>query len=145
MRGEIELVVFSNANWAGDIDSRRFISAYCFMLGLGLIYWKSKKQNSISTSTEVEYQAYLDTCCESLCIVLYISVLQDFCIEVFTNNRSTRTLAHRLAFHGRTKHIEVYYHFVRELVKSQVINLAYCPQESVANLFTKPLSRQTID
>ena len=38
----------------------------------------------------------------------------------------SRALAHSSAFHGRTKHIEVHYHFVRELVNSQVINLAYC-------------------
>ena len=76
----------------------------------------------------------------------HISVLQDSPIVVFTDSQSACALAHSFAFHGRTKHIEVHYHFVRELVKSQVINMAYCPtQENVADLFTKPLPRQAID
>ena len=52
----MELVGYSDADWAGDIDSRRSTSGYCFKLGSGLISWKSKKQNSVSTSsTEAEY------------------------------------------------------------------------------------------
>ena len=142
-RGGMELVGYSDVDWAGDIDSRRSTSGYCFMLGSGLISWKSKKQNLVSTSSmEVEYRAYLDTCCELLWLMqlfYHIGVLQDSPIAVFTNIQSARTLAHSSAFHGRTKHIEVHYHFVRELVNSQVIILAYCPtQENVADLFTKP-------
>ena len=99
--------------------------------------------------TEAEYQAYLDTCYELLWVMQLlhqIDVLQESPIQVFTDSQSGRALAHSLAFHGRPKHIEVHYHFVRELVKSQVINLAYCPtQENVAELFTKPPSRQAID
>ena len=76
----------------------------------------------------------------------HIGVFQDSPITVFTDSQSARALAHSSAYHGRTKHIEVHYHFVCELVKSQVINLAYCPtQENVADLFTKPLPRQAID
>ena len=83
----------------------------------------------------------MDTCCELLRLMQlfsHIGVLQDSPIAVFTDSQSARALAHSSAFHGRTKHIEVHYHFVRELVRSQVINLAFCPtQENVADLFTK--------
>ena len=44
--GGMELVGYSDADWAGDIDSRRSTSGYCFMLGSGLIFWKSKKIES---------------------------------------------------------------------------------------------------
>ena len=120
------------------------------MLGSGLISWKSNKQNSVSTSSsEVEYRAYLDTCCEwqrSMQLFYHIGVLQDSPIAIFTDNQSAHALAHCSAFHGRTKHVEVHYHFVCELIKSQVINLSYCPsQEDVVDLFTKPLPRQAID
>jgi hypothetical protein len=149
-RGGIELVGYSDADWAGDIDSRRSTSGYCFMLGSSLISWKSKKQNSVATSsTEAEYRAYLDTCCELLWtmqLLYHIGVSQNSPIQIFNDSQSARALAHSSAFHGRTKHIEVHYHFVRELVQSQVINLVYCPShENVADLFTKPLPRQSID
>ena len=66
--------------------------------------------------------------------------------RIATNSQSARALAHSLAFHDRPKNMEVHYQFVCELLKSQIINLAYCPaQENVADLFTKPLSRQSID
>ena len=114
-RGGIELVGYSDADWAGDIDSRRSTSGYCFMLGSGLISWKSKKQNSASTSlTKVEYRAYLDTCDLLWLMHLFshLGVLQDTPISVFTDNQNARALAHSSAFHGRTKHIEVQYHLV---------------------------------
>ena len=99
--------------------------------------------------TEAEYQAYLDTCYELLWVMQLlhqIDVLQESPIQVFTDSQSGRALAHSLAFHGRPKHIEVHYHFVRELVKLEVINLAYCPaQENLVDLFTKPFPRQVID
>ena len=76
----------------------------------------------------------------------HIGVLQDSPIAVFTNNQSVCALAYSSAFHGRTKHIEVHYHFFRELVKSQFIDLAYCPtQDNLVDLFTKTLPRQAID
>jgi hypothetical protein len=62
----IELVGYnSDADWVGEIDSRRCTSGYCFMLGSCLISWKSKKQKLVSSlSTKSKYRAYLDTCCE---------------------------------------------------------------------------------
>ena len=49
-RGGIELIGYSDADWAGDADTRWSISAYFLLLDSGLIYGKSKKQNLISTS-----------------------------------------------------------------------------------------------
>ena len=110
---------------------------------------------SVSTSlTEAEYRAYLDTCCELLWLMqlfYHVGVLQDSPIAVYTVSQSARALAHSSTFHGRTKHIEVHYHFVRELAKSQVINLAYCPtQENVADYLLshfqgKPLISSSVD
>jgi histone deacetylase 1/2 len=42
-RGNIELVGYSDADWASDIDSRQSTSSYCFMLGSSLISWKRSK------------------------------------------------------------------------------------------------------
>ena len=90
----IELVGYSNADWACDVDSRWSPSSYCFVLDSSLISWKSKKQNSVSTSsTEAEYRTYLDTCellwwMQLLC---HISVLQDSPIQVFTDSQSAYT------------------------------------------------------
>ena len=44
-------------------------------------------------------------------------------------------------FHGHTKHIEIKYHFIRELVSNGVVQLKYCPTvEMMADMLTKGLS-----
>ena len=42
--------------------------------------------------------------------------------------------------HGHNKHIDVRFHFLRDLTKDGVIELKhYCTQEQVADIMTKPL------
>jgi hypothetical protein len=49
---------FSDADWDGCIDTKKFITGYCFFIGASLISWKSKKQQIIAkSSSEAEYGA----------------------------------------------------------------------------------------
>ena len=44
-----------DSDWAGDVDSRKSVSGYCFSLGSGVFSWISKKQPTVAQSTsEVE-------------------------------------------------------------------------------------------
>ena len=66
-RGDIKLVGYSDADWAGDIDSRWSTSGYCFVLGSSLIFLEIKEAKLSSISlTESECRAYFNTCCELL-------------------------------------------------------------------------------
>ena len=52
-----------------------------------------------------------------------------------------RDKVHRLLNHGRTKHVDVRYHWIREQVKQGVIQLKYKPSdEQLADLLSKPVS-----
>jgi hypothetical protein len=43
-------------------------------------------------------------------------------------------------FHGRSKHIDIRFHKIRELVDAKEVMIEYCPtEEQVADIFTKPL------
>ena len=43
-------------------------------------------------------------------------------------------------YHGRTKHIAIKYHFVREKVAADIVRIPYCKSEDMlADIFTKPL------
>ncbi len=46
---------------------------------------------------------------------------------IHCNNKSALHMVHNLVFHGRTKHIEENYHFVRDLVLEGTIQLLYIP------------------
>jgi hypothetical protein len=49
---------YCDADWGSDIDDRRSITGYCFMLANGAISWQSKKQPTVAlSSTEAEYMA----------------------------------------------------------------------------------------
>jgi len=56
--GSGELIGYSDADWAGDIETRRSTSGYVFVLNGGCISWRSKKQRTVAlSSTEAEYMA----------------------------------------------------------------------------------------
>ncbi|CAB3979521.1 effector candidate [Paramuricea clavata] len=53
-----ELYGYSDANWAGDVDSGRSTSGYVFKVANSTVSWCSKKQASVTKSTtEAEYVA----------------------------------------------------------------------------------------
>nr|P0CV72.1 RecName: Full=Secreted RxLR effector protein 161; Flags: Precursor [Plasmopara viticola] len=56
--GTAKLVGYSDADWAGDVESRRSTSGYLFKLNGGCVSWRSKKQRTVAlSSTEDEYMA----------------------------------------------------------------------------------------
>ena len=59
---------------------------------------------------------------------------------IFCDNRSTIQLSKNPMLHSRSKHIDVRFHFLRELTKDGVVKLVHCPtQEQIADIMTKPL------
>ena len=49
--GHLDLKVFTNAEWVGNIDDRKSTGGGAFFLGKRLVSWTSKKQNYTSQST----------------------------------------------------------------------------------------------
>lgn len=61
------LHVFTDADWGGDLDTRRLTGGYCFLLSQAAICWSSKKQPSVSlSSTEAEYMALSKAAIEAI-------------------------------------------------------------------------------
>ena len=65
---------------------------------------------------------------------------------IFSDSQSAIALAHNPVVRGRTKHIDVHYHFVRDYIEEGRVSLEYVStSDNIADLLTKPLPRPTLD
>ena len=142
---DCKLVGYCDADYAGDHDTRRSTTGYVFMLGSGAISWCSKRQPTVSLSTtEAEYRAAAMAAQESTWLIQLLKDLHQpiqYAIPLYCDNQSAIRLAENPVFHARTKHVEVHYHFLREKVLQEEIEMVQVKTEDqVADLFTKGLN-----
>jgi len=137
---------YSDADWAGDIETRSSTSAYVFFLFGAPITWKSSRQHTIAlSSTESEYYGLTNAAKEAICLQTLLTELQYHGKEhvpthIYGDNQSSLALAENPEYHQRTKHINIKYHFIRQQVENGAIHLSYIPTaQMVADGMTKPL------
>lgn len=145
---EEKLIAFTDSDYAGDVDDRKSTSGYVFMLGTGAISWSSKKQPVVSLSTtEAEFIAAASCACQAVWLRRILENLghnQGRCTTICCDNSSTIKLSRNPVLHGRSKHIDVRFHFLRDLTKDGVIELQYCSTEDqVSDIMTKPLKLES--
>ena len=141
---KIDLVDFTDSDYAEDLDNRKSTSGYAFMLGSGAVSWSSKKQPIVTLSTtEAEFVAATTCSCQAIWMR---KILEDLHFErqgpttIFCDNNSTIKLSKNPILHGRSKHIDVKYHFLRKLTRNGTLDLIYCRSEDhIADIFTKSL------
>jgi len=138
----LHLQGFSDADWAGCIDTRRSISGQCFFLGNSLISWRTKKQMTVSqSSSEAEYRALASATCELQWLLYLLRDLHVKCPKLpvlFCDNQSALHIAANHVFHERTKHLDIYCHIVREKLHAGILKLLpVSSQEQLADFFHK--------
>ena len=117
----ISLTRFSDGDWAGNADDRKSTSRGFFYLGINLVSWHNKKQNSISLSiAEAEciysnWKLLYTTLWMKQMLVDYGIVLDSF--TVFCDNTSAINILKNLVQYSRTKHSGIRHHFIRDLVE----------------------------
>ena len=109
-----------------------------------MISWSSRKQGSIAQSTaEAEYIAASNASREAVWLRKLISGLFSEKLEttiILCDNQSYIKLTENLVFPNRSKHIDLKYHYIRDMVQRNVIKLKYiATTDQVANILTKPL------
>ena len=142
-----DLISYTDSDFAGCKIDQKSTSGSCQFLGRRLVLWYSKKQHSVSTSTaEAEY-IVAGSCCAQ---ILWIrNQLRDYGlllnkIPIFCDNTSAIAILNNQVQHSRTKHIDIMYHFIREHVMNDIVELHFVPTEQqLADIFTKPLDEST--
>ena len=136
----LNLIGYSDADYASNLDDRKSTSGYTFMLNNCCVTWKSTKQKVVAlSSTESEYIA-LATCSKEAIwlrsLLTEVGFKQNETI-IFNDNLSS----HQIAKGGtseRSKHIDVRHHFIRDNVANGSISIQYLKSEELpADFLTK--------
>ena len=141
---------FSNADWSGNFDDRKSTSGYVFQIGKTAISWRSKKKTCVALSTaKAEYVALSSTVQESLWLQQLLADLSKEptkSMVIYEDNQSAIIMAKDPQFHGRSKHIDIKYHFIREQVTKRSLKLKYCKSaDMVADIMTKGLTGERFE
>jgi hypothetical protein len=146
--GEVRIDAFCDADWASCIDERKSQTGYLVRVGNSPVIWKSYKQKCISLSTqEAEYISITECTKEILWITQLLKEigLEDcyqYPIRIRTDNQAAMILASKPIMTGRSKHIEIKYHFVQDVVARGIMKLEYVQStENAADIFTKALPK----
>lgn len=138
---------FSDSDWSGDLNDRKSTSGYVFSLRTRAVCWSSKKQKVVALSTtETEYMSLCLACCHGIWmrgILIDCGMQYDVPITMWCDSKSSIDIAKNPTLHGRTKHFDIKFHFIRDLVAKKEVNLNfYRTDEQVADGLTKCLNFQ---
>lgn len=160
----IQLVGYSDADYAADKSDRKCIMGQIFMLGGGPISWASRKQRSVSTSTtEAEYMALSECSRQAVWLTSLFTELgypelinpmhkqasvstidnPEAMMELKGDNNGAIALVKNRQVSERSKHIDVAYHYIRDLQRQGRIDVSYISTNDMkADGLTKPLAVQ---
>ena len=141
---------YCDSDFAGDKEKRISVTGFCIYVCGCLVSWKSRGQKHVTlSSTEAEYVAVSEVCQEIMFIksvLEFIRVKVKTLITVYCDNVGAIFLAYNAKTGGRTKHIDVKYHYVQEFVRDGVIQIIFVRSENNhSDVFTKNTAQKTYE
>jgi hypothetical protein len=147
---EVKLHCFTDVDWVGNPTDRKSTSGGIFSIGSIVVFWYSRKQISVALgSAEAEYMVASQVACEAIWmrkifVGLFGSHLEPTMIHC--DNQSCIKLSINPVFHDRSKHIDIWYHHLKDCVQRAIMLLQYIPTEDQdAEILTKALTRSKFE
>ena len=139
------LIAYTDSDWAADQIKRRSVTGYFFELANCIFSWQSRAQKTVAlSSTEAEYMALSDTSRQAVWIQSLLGEL-GFSIPtvpICGDNQASIFIGSNPVQERRSKHIDIRYHYVRQLIEERKIDLYFVEgAENPADLFTKNLGK----
>nr|GEX59404.1 putative ribonuclease H-like domain-containing protein [Tanacetum cinerariifolium] len=110
---------YCDLDYAGDLDKQKSTTGYVFTLARALVSWKSTLQSTTALSTtKAAYMAMIEAVKEASWLqglLGELEISQKF-VTMHFDSQSAIHLAKNQVYHARTKHIDVRYHFIREIL-----------------------------
>jgi hypothetical protein len=114
-----ELTACTESDYAGDLEDMKSRSGYVFKISSRAMSWSSRKQPVVTLSTtKAEFIAASSCACQAVWLRRILEKLrhiQSKSTIVYCDNNSTIKLSKNPVMHGRSKHIDICFHFLREL------------------------------
>ena len=106
------LIGYCDADYAGDMETRRSTTGYCFKLLGSAVSWISIRQSTVAISTcEAEYMALVEAAKEAIWLS---RMLQE--LGFITKDKPTQLYCDNQGAHPkRSNHIDIWYHYIREM------------------------------
>lgn len=140
--GHLEILGYTDADWAGNPVDRRSTSGYFTFVGGNLVTWKSKKQKVVSlSSAESEFRGIVKGITELIWIRKLLTEIGfsplNSC-KLMCDNKAAISISKNPVQHDRTKHVEIDRHFIKEKLEERVIDLPHVrSEEQLADILTK--------
>jgi len=119
------LTGYSDSDVGGDLVGRRSTGGMAFYMNECLVTWNSHKENTVALSScEAEFMAATEAAKQAIWLRNLLSELtaqKPKKVTLYVDNNSAIALMKNPVFHGRSKHIDIKYHFIRECVENEQI------------------------
>ena len=110
-----------------------------------IVSWISQKQSIVATSTtEAEYVALSSMSKEVLFLRQFLESIKcgQESTQIRADNIGANFLAENAKISSRTKHIDIKYHHIRELIAMKMVHIVHvATNNNLADILTKPLAK----
>ena len=138
----LEVVGFSDSDYAGCVDDKKSTSSYIFMMAEGAVSWKSIKHTLTTSFTiEAKYVACYEPICHAIWLRNFISALEvvhsiSRLLKLFCDNSAVVSFSRNTMSHS--KHLDVKFFLVKEKVVESLISIEHTP---MTNMLADPLTK----